>query len=74
MLLRVAVVIDAEATPNTVQEHPRKRGRQTRMMLLAQCQGWPEIHEPAGMRLDGEKDLRTVRLILGFAPFMRVRG
>ena len=52
VFLRVAVVINAETAPDTVQEQPCKRGRQTRMSLLAQRQGGPEIHEPAGVRLD----------------------
>ena len=73
MLFRVAVVVDPEATPKAVQEHTGKRHRQMRMFLFAEGEGRPKIHESARGRLHVEKHLRTVGLVFGLTPFVRVR-
>src|ERR1017187_5286772 len=74
MLLRVAVVVNPEVTPNALQEHTGKSRRQTRMFIFTEGQGRREIHESARGCLHAEKHLRAVRLFFALAPFMRVRA
>ena len=56
-----------------MQEHSGERHRQLRVLLFAEREGRPKIHEPAGVRLHVEKHLGTIGLIFGLAPFVRVR-
>ena len=65
MLSRIAIIVDPETTPQAVQEHSRERHRQLRVLLFAESESWPQIHEPAGARLHVEKHLGTTVLILG---------
>jgi hypothetical protein len=72
VLFRIAVIVNPEKSPEAMQEEPGERHWQPWVFLLAKSEGWPKIHEPARRCLHVDKHLRTVRLIFGFGPFVRV--
>src|SRR5580698_4037864 len=73
MLSSIAIVVDPETTPQTVQEHSGERHRQLRVLFFAESESRPKIHEPAGARLHVEKHLGTIGLVFGLTPFVWVR-
>jgi hypothetical protein len=73
MLSGIAIIVDPETTPQTVQEHSGERYRQLRVLLFAKSESRPKIHEPAGARLHVEKHLGTIGLIFGLTPFVWIR-
>ena len=72
MLFSIAIIVHPEKTPEAMQEKPGERHGQSGMFLFAKSKGWPEIYESARRRLEVDKHLRTVRLIFGLTPFVRV--
>src|SRR5579863_6438092 len=73
MLPRIAIIVDPKTTSQAVQEHSGERHRQLRVLLLAESESRPKIHEPARGRLHVEKHLGTIGLVFGLAPFVWIR-
>ena len=73
MLFSIAIIVHPEKPPKAVQEESGERHGQSWMFPFAKSKGWPEIYESARRRLEVDKHLRTVRLIFGLTPFVRVR-
>jgi hypothetical protein len=73
MLLRIAIIVYSEKPPEAPQEKPGERHWQPWVFLFAKSEGGPKVHEPARRRLHVDEHMRTVRLIFGLAPFVRVR-
>jgi hypothetical protein len=73
MLTRIAIIVDPETMSQAVQEHSGERHRQLRVLLFAERESRPKIHEPAGARLHIEKHLGTIGFIFGLTPFVWVR-
>src|SRR5579859_2253582 len=73
MLSCIAIVVDPETTSQTVQKQAGERHRQLRVLLFAESESRPKIHEPAGTRLHVQKHLGAIRLIFGLTPLARIR-